>query len=386
MAGGAALLLATCEYHLIYSRMALTDATFVLFFWAALALLSRGLETKSSHWLLVGGVCTGLAWNTKYHGFLPLLITALFCCLHKSAGTRLLRNTARLGWACAVACLSILPWILVVALTTGWRPVLAGQWNHSFGSGPFPATLPSTLYFYLENWVAGPVLLLSLAGAAVVLARRDHKGMLLTGTVFVVGVAALFYTSFPRLLLPLIPGLCLLAALGAVSLLGVLSQHIPVRRSASLLFVVLSFWNVYEALPVLQIGTDSYREAAEFVHGQPEPQLTQLSKNYYFYDEGVSTEMRWHTPGELDNLVSKQNWIVAIDPVLWKLPLHRQWVEQRLLSMTLLRELPIRTYDVVYYQGIRQPRALDSLPREEAPLRPDGVGIRVYRVSTSGQE
>ena len=385
VARGAALLVATCEYHLIYSRMALTDATFVLLFWAALALLFRGIQTQSSRMLVQGGVCTGLAWNTKYHGFLPVLILLLFCfcrfLLRRDGSAQLLENTRRLGWAITIALLSMLPWILLVGLTTGWAEILAGQWNHSIGSGPFPATLPSTLYFYLTTWVSVPVLLLSLVGSAALLRRADDKGMFLIAIVLFLAVAPLIYTSFPRLLLPLIPGLCLLASVGAVSLLGLL-KPLPLPVSASLLFLVLSLWNVYEALPVIRLRTDSYREAAEFLESQQGPVLSQLSKNYYFYDRGHSIEMRWHTPGDLEALVtSKPDWIVAIDPVLGKLPLHRDWIEQHRSSLTLLREIPIRAYDVIHYQGIRRPWNLSSLPGEEVPALSGQAGIRIYRLS-----
>ncbi len=72
----SALFLATCEYHVIYSRLALTDATFTLLFWAALASLFHATRVGSRGWFLLGGAFTGLCWNTKYHGFFPLLVIA----------------------------------------------------------------------------------------------------------------------------------------------------------------------------------------------------------------------------------------------------------------------------------------------------------------------
>ena len=385
VARGAALILATCEYHLIYSRMALTDATFVLLFWAALAALLRGLQLQSSRIILLGGICTGLAWNTKYHGFLPILIVLIFCLavslVRRTGNAQLWKDTGRLGWAVIIAVAAMLPWVLVVGLTTGWTKILIGQWNHSIGSGPFPPTLPSTLYFFLTKWVSAPVLLLSLVGMVTVLKRRDQNGAFLVTTVLLLIVAALFYTSFPRLLLPLIPGLCLLASVGAVSLLGLL-KPIPLPLSASLLFLVLSLWNVYTALPVIRLRTDSYREAARSVRSLEDPTLSQLSKNYYFYDRGYSVEMRWHSPAELEALVSsKPDWIVAIDPVLGKLPLHRDWLEQHKSSLTLLREIPIRAYDVVDYQGMRRPWHPSTLPNQAAPDLPRRADIRVYRLN-----
>ena len=82
---GAALMLATAEYHLVFSRLALTDATFTLLFWAALWCLFEAISTGKRHWFVAGGVVTGLCWNTKYHGFLPLAITGL--CLKLRPGS-----------------------------------------------------------------------------------------------------------------------------------------------------------------------------------------------------------------------------------------------------------------------------------------------------------
>lgn len=81
---GACLLAAVSEPHILYTRSALTDA--MLTFWLSLAVLlalemliaARG--TASGGRVLVlglgAGVATGLAWATKYNGWLPLAIAA----------------------------------------------------------------------------------------------------------------------------------------------------------------------------------------------------------------------------------------------------------------------------------------------------------------------
>ena len=69
--------------------------------------------------------------------------------------------------------------------------------------------------------------------------------------------------------------------------------------------------------------------------------------------------------------------------MLGKLPLHRDWLRQHKSSLTLLREIPIRAYDVIYYQGVRRPWNLSTLPGKEAPFLPGEASIRVYRLNGS---
>ena len=140
--------------------------------------------------------------------------------------------------------------------------------------------------------------------------------------------------------------------------------------AASLLFFGLSLSSVYEALPTIRLRTDSFRTTARFLQSLEDPVLSQLSKNYYFYDGGRSTELRWLTVSHLDELISSRpDWIVAVGPVLRKLPGHRAWLQDLEASLTLLREIPIRAYDVIDYQGMRTPS-----------LSGGRAGIKIYRL------
>lgn len=68
----AAALCALSDAHIVFSRMALTDV--LLCFWLLLAVHCIWLAyTRGSFvWGIVAGVFTGLAWWTKYSGWLPL--------------------------------------------------------------------------------------------------------------------------------------------------------------------------------------------------------------------------------------------------------------------------------------------------------------------------
>jgi hypothetical protein len=71
----AALLAATSEYHIAFSRTALTDPLLCLWMTAGVYAGWRAVLTGRPQWLLAAGVLAALAWWTKYNGWLVLAIT-----------------------------------------------------------------------------------------------------------------------------------------------------------------------------------------------------------------------------------------------------------------------------------------------------------------------
>ncbi len=72
----AAGLLATSGYHIAFSRMALTDAPLATLFVAALVLSREAIARDSWVWSALAGLAAGLAWATKYNGWLALAAIA----------------------------------------------------------------------------------------------------------------------------------------------------------------------------------------------------------------------------------------------------------------------------------------------------------------------
>ncbi|MGE3315464.1 MAG: ArnT family glycosyltransferase [Planctomycetaceae bacterium] len=70
----AATLAAFSDFHILYSRTALTDA--LLCFWFLLAVhgMWEAFRRRSLVWATIAGFATGLAWWTKYTGWLPLAV------------------------------------------------------------------------------------------------------------------------------------------------------------------------------------------------------------------------------------------------------------------------------------------------------------------------
>ena len=386
----SALLLATCEYHVIYSRLALTDTTFTLLFWAALASLYHATRVQSRSWFLLGGTLTGLCWNTKYHGFFPLLAIAVWLII--IWGTRFFRSRSQpdraqaFRWAdlllaSAAALLLYLPWLLFVEFTVGYRSILEGQLSHSLGLGSLIITTPQTLWFYLSSWVSPPILLLALIGLLLALSARERT-LLFTATVCgLLATAILFYLSFPRLILPVIPGICLLSGYALVSMCGRVSRT-PAIGLLSFGTAVVLIWNLLQILPVVNLKTDVYRRAAIYLKELREPLITQLKKNYYFYEESPSLEIRWQDLDELDALIGRSaSVVVAVDPIIHKLTEEHAWVERHRPELSLLRSFEVRMYEPLYYQGFDPNLGFEDLPRKIAPPVPGDTRIEVYRLS-----
>ena len=67
-------LVAMNDVHIFFSRAALTDVLLCFWLIAAVYFLWEGLASRSRLALFVAGIVTGLAWWTKYNGWLPLAI------------------------------------------------------------------------------------------------------------------------------------------------------------------------------------------------------------------------------------------------------------------------------------------------------------------------
>jgi len=118
----ASALLALSDFHISLSRAALTDATFLFFFLLAAALAARALERGSIPAALLAGLAAGLAWNTKYHGWLALAVAAGAHVLALARGGGLERwKRSLVSWLVMIgtAVAVYLPWASYVASLPG---------------------------------------------------------------------------------------------------------------------------------------------------------------------------------------------------------------------------------------------------------------------------
>jgi len=130
----AAALLALSDFHIALSRAALTDVTFGFFLLGAVALIVAALERDSLPLALLAGLCAGLAWNTKYHGWLAILLgmlawAGLVLWRRQPVGWR--RAAAAWGTITGVAAAAYLPWAVWVQRQPGGYAALSA-WQAAF--------------------------------------------------------------------------------------------------------------------------------------------------------------------------------------------------------------------------------------------------------------
>ncbi len=115
-----AWLIATSDFHILYSRTALTDVPVAFFILLAVYLYWEAVRRESLRWSIFAGVATGLAWWTKYTGWLPLAIALAgsipWVITEKRAAGVSLRSRAKSVAACFAT-------MAVVAFLV-WSPVL----------------------------------------------------------------------------------------------------------------------------------------------------------------------------------------------------------------------------------------------------------------------
>jgi 4-amino-4-deoxy-L-arabinose transferase-like glycosyltransferase len=264
----SAILLGFSEFHIGLSRSGLTDVAFALFFLLALAAMVRALKQVGLRTALLAGLAIGLAWNTKYHGWLVVPISGvgwlLACALRRSFGDWR-RAFAILGVASVVAAACYLPWALFVEagpdgyvglmeyqrtmFQAGWLDNLWQQLlNQLYLDGPLGRSSVllaplAAVTLTAERWVpnavpvfrivllvvvatllggAGAVALLALLSVPGLLRSRDRADVLPAVTLAAwLGIWIILtpmYRPYARLVLPFTIAACLAAPMALLTL------------------------------------------------------------------------------------------------------------------------------------------------------------------------
>lgn len=149
----AAWLVAASDFHASYSRAALTDVPVCLFMLWAVYFLWLALQTGTRRDILLAGLFAGLAWWTKYNGWLPLAIGLSGGTAWQLSLPRAERNLRQF----------LTRWSLV-ALTAFaiWAPVLWGLQKH----GGYAAVAANHRQYVepLKWWPGNAARLLQFAG------------------------------------------------------------------------------------------------------------------------------------------------------------------------------------------------------------------------------
>ncbi len=165
--------------HIAFSRMALTDSSFLLFWILALCAGQRFLEHPSFARAVLLGLCVGLAQLFKYSGWLAgaiVVVTAVAYLLIDPAHWRSKRTHATWLWgllAAVVAAAVYWPWYAFVESHGGYAALLAHQRGYLAGAASWPGDL--TVQLAQSRALSGGAVWLLCGGFAAGLALSGHR-------------------------------------------------------------------------------------------------------------------------------------------------------------------------------------------------------------------
>ncbi len=172
----AAVLSAMSDAHVLYSRTALTDAPLCLFVLLAVFFIWSAYRTGALRVVVLAGICTALAWWTKYNGWLPLaigLVAPILWWVVKWHGATDTRRVI-VCWLAIAAIAAVLwsPVLMGLQSYGGYASVAANHRGYVVSISEWPATLARQVanYRWFDGWLscAG----LAVAALAVPIASR----------------------------------------------------------------------------------------------------------------------------------------------------------------------------------------------------------------------
>jgi 4-amino-4-deoxy-L-arabinose transferase-like glycosyltransferase len=230
----AAALAALSDFHIAYSAAALTDVLLGLWLVLAVDAIARSLVNGDYRWAIGAGIYTGLAWWTKYNGWLPLAIeAAALPLLWLVTQRQFLRRLSCFAVTAFTAALVWMPYYLSLQSQGGYGPIAGNHAKYVVGLSGWLDSAGRQIA--AQQVMAGLIGAICLAIAAVAapagIAARlsvcfragglDDAGTRQTvGTCLIAAwwtgllVATPCYWPYPRLILPWLLATWLGAALG----------------------------------------------------------------------------------------------------------------------------------------------------------------------------
>ncbi len=142
----AAIVVAMSDFHIQYSRMALTDVP--VLFWIALSvgLGVQAIDRQSVKWAVAAGIACGIAWWIKYTGWLPLAIVSSGSVLwwilngRKRQDVRLGKSLFILGVMILAAFVTFSPWWIHLQSVGGYSRITAHHRSFAAAADSLVAT------------------------------------------------------------------------------------------------------------------------------------------------------------------------------------------------------------------------------------------------------
>ncbi len=269
----AAAVLATAEFSVMYSRMAIAEATFDFWLITSVLFIWLGFERKRTVYYVLAGISSGLLMNTKFDGIFPLVLAGswlagelLLDLIRRSPNLLSEYRLRAVGTALMVvlAIALFLPVLVKVAHDPGLRTFV----GHFTSPPPHTVikTPPKFIAWYFWLFTSPPTLLVAMAGIAIGLVRFTRADRLML--IYTAGwfIALLVYPPFPREALSLLPAVGIWAGRAIVEAWGLLTVKKPqwpflaTTAAAMCMFAIL----VGQIVPLphmLSLRTKGYADA-----------------------------------------------------------------------------------------------------------------------------
>lgn len=152
-------LVALSDFHILFSRMALTDVPALLFISGSVAVAIHGLHTQNLRLMVAAGLLAGLAWWTKYTGWLALAIvgsgSAFWWLLYGRQSLSLLTLSKLWLVMAATAVLVWLPVLWLLQDSGGYAAVSANHAGYVYGFDGWRGRLVEHMvyHFRFDSWL-----------------------------------------------------------------------------------------------------------------------------------------------------------------------------------------------------------------------------------------
>lgn len=202
----AAALVAFSDFQVLFSTAALTDELLGLWLVLAVDAAARSLRGGDVRWATVAGLYTGLAWWTKYNGWLPLAIEAagIFVLVGISPRQRQRLNIC-LGCFAVTAVVAAAVWspyFFSLQSQGGYAPIADNHAKYFVGLAGWLDSTSRQLanQRVLSSWQTAVGIFIAVSLPAALPGRRLEHRLLQVGIAAGLGVTALVCTSFPVLI------------------------------------------------------------------------------------------------------------------------------------------------------------------------------------------
>jgi hypothetical protein len=351
----AALFLAVAILHVRESHFAMTDALMTFFAMLSLALLLRAFDlqrppalgertVKSSRRVAAAGLAGGLAASTKYTA------VALFASLAAAQGLLLVRSRQPLSrtwiWSGVFAAFFVFGFLATTpfAALDGAKFLQDFHFNVTHLSEGHGVNLGRGWVYHLTlslpYGVSLPIFLAAIAGI-VPFARAHGAHASIVGAFAIATYVSLGngYTVFFRYVLPLVPVVCLVAAVGVVHVSRVVGRHAGVAA------VVLAGWGLVNCVwfDVLLAKKDTRVIAREWLetHTTADQTMYEAENVYAMLDLRGLKVHSWRYDPATDSFVNAggrtPDWLV----------LHESALRTHAGTAAPLRRLAAEKYDLV---------------------------------------